>query len=281
METSAQTPERLLDYLILVGPGHGVTFEPVKSPSRTRNVQGWHNITTPHSTILKQYPARDHPDCELAREVVYFCQPEGCCVEISAPKTHVFMLTDTETNLRTYGVCLSIPHLFDPQPPTAAAGAKRNLVKSEAISIQEWGVLSICILSHHSFFGFFAKCLKTLSHFVEHFGSNKFTWNDLLQVHSGPGISSGTTTAGKEQLKESRFVIEIERWIDNLLSLPAPEVGRCGLEVELEVEPEVLVSYPQRSRLPLYDLHVHQMLRRIGVHTLIEIFKLVLSEQKV
>lgn len=285
METSAQAPERLLDYLILVGPGHSVTFEPVQSPSRTLNVQGWHNITTPHPTILSQYPARDRPDCELAREVVYFCQPEGCCVEISGAKTHVFMLTDTETNLRTYGVCLSIPHLFDPHttqppPPLAAAGAKQSSIKSETINIQEWGVLSVCLLSHHSFFGFFAKCLKTLSHFVEHFGSNKFTWNDLLRAHSGSRIETQGPD-GKEQQKGSRFVVEIERWIDNLLSLPAPEIGRCGLEVELEVEPEVLVSYPLKSRLPLYELHIHQMLQRIGVHTLIEIFKLVLSEQKV
>lgn len=278
-----ETPDRLVNHLILVGPRHSVTFEPVHSPLQ----QDWQNITTPASVILKSYPqgACHSGHKHLATDVVYFCQPEGCCVELRNPKLHVFMLTDTQTNVKTYGVCLTIPHLFDPpttQPPRdSPRGSGAEL---EMVSIQEWGVLSICLLSTHPFFSFYAKCLKTLSHFMEHFDSNKSTWNELLRASSDSGTESDGGNSAKrtfEGQKRSPFVVEIENWINKLLLLPVPEEGRVGLEVELEVEPEVLVSYPPKTRLPLFDLHLYQILQKVGVHTFIEIFKLVLSEQKV
>lgn len=77
------------------------------------------------------------------------------------------------------------------------------------------------------------------------------------------------------------YITEFEDWIGNLLRLPAPEPGQSVLGVELEVEPEVFVYYPPKNRLPLFDLHIHHMFQKVGVHLVIEIFKLVLSEQKV
>jgi hypothetical protein len=263
METAGSSHgDKLVKYLILVGPRQSVTFEPLLGNSPLQ--QDWHNITTPAPAILRCYPPRSgHKD--LARDVVYFCQPEGCCIEHHGTKLHIFMLTDTETNIKTYGVCLTIPHLFDP-PTTQSSLDKKPAV--EVVSIQEWGVLSICLLSRHPFFNFFAKCLKTLSRFMEHFGSNRHaTWNELLR--SSP--TSGSRSA---------FVADIEKWIYRLLELPVPVEGGCSLEVELEVEPEVMVGYPPKTKLPLFDLHLHQILQRVGVHTFIEIFKLVLSEQK-
>ena len=257
---------KLVNHLLLVGPRQSVTFEPLLGNGPLQ--QDWHNITTPAPAILKCYPPNPrHKD--LAGDVVYFCQPEGCCIELQERKLHVFMLTDTETNIKTYGVCLTIPHLFDP-PTTQASREKGPGV--EVVSIQEWGILSICLLSRHPFFSFLAKCLRTLSHFMEHFGSNRHSWNELLQSGSD---------SGSDCTKKSTFVVDVENWINKLLELPAPEEGGCGLEVELEVEPEVLVGYPAKSRFPLFDLHLHHILQRVGVHTFIEIFKLVLSEQKV
>lgn len=291
METTSSAPHnRLIDYLVLVGPGHSVTLEPVPPPGGAKGcyeepLQSWNNITTPVPSILRQFPPNNHPKCELPRDVVYFCQPEGCCIELCDPKTHVFMLTDTETNRRTFGVCLTIPHLFDPQPSTAKATS--GFTKSEPINIQEWGVLSICILSHHPFLNFFAKCLNTLSHFVEHFGSNELTWNEILRARSGSevepgvGVTARKGRASKRQRKKSMYIAEFEDWIGNLLRLPAPEPGQSVLGVELEVEPEVFVYYPPKNRLPLFDLHIHHMFQKVGVHLVIEIFKLVLSEQKV
>lgn len=267
METGGLPQEdKLVNNLLLVGPRQSVTFEPLLGNGPLQ--QDWHNITTPAPAILKCYPPNPHQK-DLAGDVVYFCQPEGCCIELEGPRLHVFMLTDTETNIKTYGVCLTIPHLFD--PPTTQPSRDRG-PSVEVVSIQEWGVLSICLLSKHPFFSFFAKCLRTLSHFMEHFGSNRRSWNELLR-------DSQSDSTRRE--KKSTFVMDIENWIDKLLKLPAPEEGGCGLEVELEVEPEVLVGYPSKTRLPLFDLHLHHILQRVGVHTFIEIFKLVLSEQKV
>ncbi len=295
---------RLVDYLLLVGPSHSsVTFEPVAPPNGgtggggrgssrgAKNagppLQNWHNITTPTPTILRRFPPEDRPKNELITDVVYFCQPEGCCIELTKPKCHIFMLTDTETNDRTYGVCLTIPHLFDPQTSNEApSSSKSGGDDLSSINIQEWGVLSLCILSHHPFFNFFAKCLKTLVHFMEHFGAKEQSWNELIHAaKSDSGSKTENSTAGvkakSSEAWKSTFVTEIEDWIGNLLDLPAPEIGRCGLEVELEVEPEVFVCYPPKNRLPFCDLHLHRMFQKVGVHTTIEIFKLVLSEQKV
>lgn len=291
MESSSPLPDRLLDYLILVGPGPVTCESILPSPTTPRCVettplQSWDNITGPIPTILRHFPGGKNQKFELANDVVYFCQPEGCCVELPEPKTHVFMLTDTETNIQTYGVCLMVPHLFDPHLTQLRSETVNGTGQSDPISIQEWGILSVCILSHHPFFNFFAKCLKTLAHFMQHFGSNELSWNELLRSHSASGMEPGPTKSGESRKvrghqKKSTFIVEVENWISNLLLLPAPEAGRFGLEVELEVEPEVFVCYPPKNRFPLLDLHICQLFQRVGVHTFIEIFKLILSEQKV
>lgn len=311
METPNSSQSRLVDYLILVGPGRGVLFEQVSSTEeggkRSKHynrLHDWQNISTPVSSILRRFPSTDHEDFKLSAEVSYFCQPEGCCVELRHPKSHVFMLTDTESNERTYGVCLSFPHLFDPKfitdPSTTGATYAQCSEDSESICIQEWGVLSLCILSHHPFFSFFAKCLRTLSHFVENFGSNDLSWNALIwaqyETHTSNAFQSTCRTGmGSPHMKAKRngkggekipvIISEVEEWIGNLLLLPAPGEGEGGeghgLEVELEVDPAFLVCYPPKNRLPLLDLPLHQMFQRVGVQLVLDIYKLVLSEQKV
>lgn len=274
--------ERLVGHLILVGPGPVTVDQVTVTPPRSRppsretgkegSLQSWHNINSPVPTMLRQFPAEEQDKSMLANDVVYFCQPEGCSLELSGPKTHVFMLTDTETNTHTYGVCRTFPHLFDAHVTQEGPGTSAK--SHDTISIQEWGILSVCILSPHPFFNFFAKCLKTLSHFMEHFGSDdEVLWNDLIRCSKPQG--------GKGAKRKSPLIIEIEEWIHNLLQLPVPQAGRCGLEVELEVEPEVLICYPPKNRLPLFDLRLCRLFRRIGVHTVIEVVKLILSEQKV
>ena len=74
---------------------------------------------------------------------------------------------------------------------------------------------------------------------------------------------------------------EVEKWIDGLISLKAPIPCESALEVELEVDPATVVCYPPSSRLPLLELPVHKMFQRLGVCNVLEIFKLILSEQKV
>ena len=280
--------ERLVDYLVLVGPGRGLVFNkpPPNGMSNGPNnslASGWHTVSRPVPTILRKFPAVPHKDFDLAPDVAYFCQPEGCCVVLPEPKIHVFMLTDTESNTRTYGICLSLPHLFDPllraQRWQHHSEEMCDLPEADSICIQEWGVLSVCLLTRHPFFHFFAKCLKTLAHFVDHFCGSNLTWNDLITaqyIDTPPGSPPARSAGSKWSA-----VREVEEWIGRLLALRSPECGENALEVELEVDPAVMVCYPPLNRFPLFDLPVHRVLRRLGVCTVIEIYKLVLSEQKV
>lgn len=257
--------KRLVDYLVLVGPEKKRTFN-VPNGRRLRNYE---QFSTAPPVILNRFPSTNHIDFELSSDVAYFCQPEGNSCHSEDTKSHIFMLTYTETNRKTYGVCLSFPHLFD--PPLAA-----DLCSiSDSLCIQEWGTLSVCLLSSHPFFNFFNQCLRTLSHFVQDFGETEPLWNELLNHSSSTFVDSSRSMSRKQ-----RILTEIVCWIKQLLLLEAPESG-SSLEVELAVDPAVILAYPSSSRLPLFELPVHRVFKLFDVCTIIEIFKLVLSEHKV
>ena len=268
--------DRLIDYLVIVGPGRGVVFEKsaegmTSFGSSLGPLNSWHRVTSPVPTILRRFPQDDHDDVQLAFDMAYFCQPNRSGTEVNSPQTHTFMLTDTETNTRTYGVCFSIPHLFD---PLEKAQTLCNLQEEDSICIQEWGVLSICVLSRHPFFTFLEKCLVTLAHFVERFCGGNLSWNGLIRSqYSHPNLHDNSD--------EFAAVTEVERWIERLLALKSPAPGVSALEIELEVDPAVVICYPPTNRLPLFDMAVHRIFKRVGVCNLIDIYKLVLSEQKV
>ncbi len=296
METSSLPPGRLIDYLILVGPGRGVIFEQVvsngekvKESKHSKRISDWQNISTPASTILCQFPSTNHDDFELSAEVAYFCQPEGCCIELNEPFFHNFMLTDTESNMRTYGVCLTFPHLFDPNMDGRTSGSAMNATLDgvESICIQEWGVLSVCILSHHPFFSFFNKCLHTLSHFINDLDAKELTWNALIraqyQTVASNSLGSRLAPSGRSSTGKKKIIAEVEEWIDNLLLLPSPTEGDGvqALEVELQVDPVAVVCYPPKTHFPLLDLPLYKIFQKVGIHLVLEIYKLVLSEQKV
>lgn len=206
-------------------------------------------------------------------------------MQMSESKTHVFMLTDTESNIQTYGICLSVPHLFDPllkaQAPSTCITKSTvwEVNDSESVCIQEWGVLSVCILTRHPFFNFFAKCLKTLLHFVDHFGGKDLNWNAIIQsqINSSKNLQNG----GVGRHSSRRIVEEVLDWINRLVTLQAPSPGVNILEVELEVDPATMVCYPPPNRLPLFELQVHRLFQRLEVCLVIDIYKLVLSEEKV
>lgn len=280
--------ERLVDYVILVGPGRGVGFEsapPGKSSNSPASFSSWYQVSQPFPTILKHYPATNHKDFQLAFDVAYFCQPEGSFLEIDEQKLHNFMLTDTETNVRTYGICLSVPHLFDPLVKDNKSEEICSLEGEESsVCIQEWGVLSVCILTKHPFLNFFQSCLKTLSHMVEHFCGNDLTWNALIQSQCHNQCNGNVAKFENQCNKSPQMsspVREIEQWLERLLELRAPRPNESALEVELEVNPAVLVCYPPANRFPLLELPVHELFQRLDVCMVIDIFKLVLSEQKV
>ena len=284
--------DRLIDYLFFVGPGRGSVFRRSPSLKRSKSLLGngieplstWHKISRPVPTILCHFPVTQHKDFELPADVSYFCQPEGPCVQLSDPKLHVFMLTDTESNIHTYGICLSIPHLFDPllkaQVPSSAVskGKVWEVNDSESVCIQEWGVLSVCILTRHPFYQLFAKCLRTLSHFIDHFGGKDLNWNALIQAQMN---ATKMQQNGHAHSNQRQIVQEVQEWIERLVALQAPSPGINVLEVELEVDPATMVCYPPPNRLPLFELSVHRLFQRLEVCLVIDIYKLVLSEEKV
>ncbi len=266
---------KLLDYLIVVGPStklpdEETNYSPTSAelnPSPLGDGE-WDSIYKPKPEILRRFPEVDDPECPLAHNVVYFCQPEGCVKERNREASHIFMLTNTETNVHTYGVCISFPHLIDPL--ARAQSCNWQYENEKSVSIQELGLLSVCILSRYQCFRFFKKCLRALIHFVESYCGSSLSW-DLL-IHSKFSSSSDPNYGP---------VRELEQWLHNLLELPVPKDGIEVLEVELEVDPALLVGFPPLSRLPLFDLGVHELFEMLDVHLVMEIFQLLLLEQKV
>ncbi|XP_037611561.1 MAP kinase-activating death domain protein isoform X22 [Sebastes umbrosus] len=100
MEKKKPCP-RLLDYLVVVG---------ARQPSSDNVAQ------TPQ--LLRRYPLEDHHDFPLPPDVVFFCQPEGCLsirqrrVSLRDDSSFVFMLTDKDSGITRYGICVNFYRSF-------------------------------------------------------------------------------------------------------------------------------------------------------------------------
>ncbi|XP_056601417.1 MAP kinase-activating death domain protein isoform X9 [Triplophysa dalaica] len=92
---------RLLDYLVVVG---------ARQPSSDSVAQ------TPQ--LLRRYPLEDHNELALPPDVVFFCQPEGCLsvrqrrVSLRDDTSFVFTLTDKDSGITRYGICLNFYRSF-------------------------------------------------------------------------------------------------------------------------------------------------------------------------
>ncbi|XP_077569484.1 MAP kinase-activating death domain protein isoform X9 [Stigmatopora nigra] len=100
MEKKKPCP-RLLDYLVVVG---------ARQPSSDNVAQ------TPQ--LLRRYPLEDHQDFPLPPDVVFFCQPEGCLsirqrrVSLRDDSSFVFTLTDKDSGITRYGICVNFYRSF-------------------------------------------------------------------------------------------------------------------------------------------------------------------------
>ncbi|XP_037547835.1 MAP kinase-activating death domain protein isoform X9 [Nematolebias whitei] len=100
MEKKKMCP-RLLDYLVVVG---------ARQPSSDSVAQ------TPQ--LLRRYPLEDYQDFPLPPDVVFFCQPEGCLsirqrrVSLRDDSSFVFMLTDKDSGITRYGICVNFYRSF-------------------------------------------------------------------------------------------------------------------------------------------------------------------------
>ncbi|XP_047922834.1 MAP kinase-activating death domain protein isoform X30 [Anser cygnoides] len=97
---------RLLDYLVIIG---------ARQPSSDSVAQ------TPE--LLRRYPLEDHVDFPLPPDVVFFCQPEGCLsvrqkrMSFRDDISFVFTLTDKDTGVIRYGICVNFYRSFQKRVP--------------------------------------------------------------------------------------------------------------------------------------------------------------------
>uniref|UniRef100_A0A3B3RXG6 MAP kinase-activating death domain protein n=1 Tax=Paramormyrops kingsleyae TaxID=1676925 RepID=A0A3B3RXG6_9TELE len=192
---------RLLDYLVVVG---------ARQPSSDSVAQ------TPQ--LLRRYPLEDHADFALPPDVVFFCQPEGCLsmrqkrmrqkrMSLRDDTSFVFMLTDKDSGVTRYGICVNFYRSFQrcfrkadraeghrgrEKCPKGASGPADGAEAGHEGEVTESGALplgaepsqgrrrsrmgsksrnstltSLCIVSHYPFFSTFRDCLYILKRLVD------------------------------------------------------------------------------------------------------------------
>lgn len=108
---------RLLDYLVIVGARHPSSDSVAQTPE-----------------LLRRYPLEDHVEFPLPPDVVFFCQPEGCLsvrqrrMSLRDDTSFVFTLTDKDTGVTRYGICVNFYRSFQKRMPKekgeAGAGSR-------------------------------------------------------------------------------------------------------------------------------------------------------------
>ncbi|XP_010610737.1 MAP kinase-activating death domain protein isoform X4 [Fukomys damarensis] len=97
---------RLLDYLVIVGARHPSSDSVAQTPE-----------------LLRRYPLEDHAEFPLPPDVVFFCQPEGCLsarqrrMSLRDDTSFVFTLTDKDTGVTRYGICVNFYRSFQKRLP--------------------------------------------------------------------------------------------------------------------------------------------------------------------
>ncbi|KAM4617220.1 MAP kinase-activating death domain protein isoform 15-T15 [Discoglossus pictus] len=251
---------RLMDYLVIVG---------ARQPSSDSVAQ------TPE--LLRRYPLEDHPEFPLPPDVVFFCQPEGCLsvrqkrMSLRDDTSFVFTLTDKDSGLIRYGICVNFYRSFQKRipkdksrklpKPTSENGSEgsdggnslqapsadstpdinqsprgKRLSKGTQRS-RNSSLTSLCVISHYPFFSTFRECLYTLKRLVDCCSDR------LLSKKAGitKGIQRDTIWrifTGSLQLEEKSSVLlhdlrEIEAWIYRLLRSPTPIPGQKRVDVEV------------------------------------------------
>ncbi|NWH80060.1 MADD protein, partial [Piaya cayana] len=77
--------------------------------------------------LLRRYPLEDHVDFPLPPDVVFFCQPEGCLsvrqkrMSFRDDTSFVFTLTDKDTGVIRYGICVNFYRSFQKRVPKEKA----------------------------------------------------------------------------------------------------------------------------------------------------------------
>lgn len=239
----------LLDHIAFIGPAIFASEDKKKDASSVN--------------ILASLPRSPQSNClPLSAEIACFCQPspEKSRHLGKQPRDHIFMLTDKETDIKRYGICIT----FLCESPVKTV--QEDSLSFEAADAQ---VISVAIISRFMYFNFFRKCLHELYGFVEDFGAGSITWWDLIYEGESPSGASGNPLVG-----------DIIAWLERLLSMSPPEEGHM-LEVELSVAPPFKLFCPPSRRFPIADYPIHDIFDRFSIDNALLIFKLLMCEEKV
>ncbi|XP_066107581.1 MAP kinase-activating death domain protein isoform X17 [Saccopteryx bilineata] len=120
---------RLLDYLVIVGARHPSSDSVAQTPE-----------------LLRRYPLEDHAEFPLPPDVVFFCQPEGCLsvrqrrMSLRDDTSFVFTLTEKDTGVTRYGICVNFYRSFQkrlPKEKGEAGAGSRGKEGPRATSVSE------------------------------------------------------------------------------------------------------------------------------------------------
>lgn len=266
--------KRLIDYVVVVG---------VRNPTL--------GLTETPQT-LRKFPKGDHDDFCFPPDVVFFCQPEGCCtaikkISLRQSTSFVFTLTDKESGKTRYGISMNFyrPCFGSLSKETNGKPKEDNRNNTKTTKPRNvtrcMSLTSLCILSHHPFFSSFRECLYVLRRMIESRGTN----NGNKQTNQG--LDCWSLFLCNEDPKLSPLqddMREIESWIQRLLVTPVPIPGRTEVELELlpqELHPAISFAFPDAKRFSLVDFPIHLPLELLGVEIFLKVLTCILLEQKV
>uniref|UniRef100_I3JER8 MAP kinase-activating death domain protein n=1 Tax=Oreochromis niloticus TaxID=8128 RepID=I3JER8_ORENI len=229
--------------------------------------------------LLRRYPLEDHQDFPLPPDVVFFCQPEGCLsirqrrVSLRDDSSFVFTLTDKDSGITRYGICVNFYRSFQRGHHRTRAeksshaetaeqatettsegsdseeggqqGAEQNAGKSPqhkrsaakvAARNRNSTLTSLCILSHYPFFSTFRECLYILKRLVDCCSQRLTQRAGLPRATQRDTMWRVFTGALSVEEKGSQLLAdlrEIESWVYRLLRSPVPVAGQRRVDVEV------------------------------------------------
>ncbi|XP_033645773.1 MAP kinase-activating death domain protein-like isoform X6 [Asterias rubens] len=296
---------RLLDYVLIVG---------------TRHPNGNNSVSkTPE--LLRRYPQEDHTDFPLPKDVVFFCQPEGCLtvgrkkLSLRENTSFVFTLTDKDSGRARFGICVNFYRPFksskrktlENQGEKALVNNRQNSSSNDTLNvpsddvdqrksprtrrrlkqakkIRNNSLTSLCILSHHPFISTFRECLFILKRLID--SCNERTCSRKVGGSKGSlrDCVWGVLTGICSDIPPlvRHDVRQIETWILRFLSAPVPVPGKTRLEIQLlETQQPMVFALPDHTRFSLADFPLHLPLELLGVDTCLKVLTLIMLENKV
>ena len=271
---------RLIDYFLVVAG---------RQPQDVR-----HTVCS-SPEILRRYPIRDHDDFLLPPDVSFFCQPEGCLNVTRQQMSHlvknssfVFCLTDKDTNKVRYGVTYSFYQLRSFDIPEEELQADETLLSTPKRHKhrRRYQLISLCILSHHPFFGTFRDMLMAITHLIDRYEDKiqRLAHNHHLGRRSIWDFLISDSYNNSLAQVVNQDIREIDTYILRLLSSPVPVPGKTRVEIIIgppSFHCPIIFALPDRTRFSLVDFPIHLILEMFGADKCLLVLTAILLESKV